>query len=225
MLAQSRAVIALSDDAARFFRSQSDNVKTVRIPNFGPVSDLSRRSSGAAENRFGWVYVGRLTPEKNVMWLAEYAQHLAEPLTIVGGGPLTNEVGLLASQSGGSVEFVGQKTEAEVEDILLGARGIVVPSLWAEGVPTVALKALALGCPVLVSNACSAATELTKRGAGIVFDPGCDVNDPKSLAVGAMEVRSRQAIYSNRARQLFEEDFSPEVWRQRISELYTECFI
>ncbi|WP_431309397.1 glycosyltransferase family 4 protein [Gordonia sesuvii] len=213
LIRDAAAVIALNYDALRVFKSYFPDSNVLRLPNFGPVDAGAARCLN--HERSGWLYIGRLTEEKNVTWLVRNAWELGEKLTLAGDGPLAQEVSSLASNTNGAVEYVGRRSESDVERLLTTARGIVIPSLWSEGVPTVALKALALGCPILISDTCGAAFELTRNGAGETFGVGVS----GSLESAARSIAGNQRTYGDSARRLFEDDYSPAVWSGRMAEV------
>ncbi|MCI4326913.1 MAG: glycosyltransferase family 4 protein [Thermoplasmata archaeon] len=78
-------------------------------------------------------------------------------------------------------EYLGPVAEAEKVDLIRGSDAVVVPSI-VEGVPTLALEALALGRRVLLAG-----LAYGPEGPGVVR---CDP-DPKSLRGGLDELRTR----------------------------------
>lgn len=101
------------------------------------------------------VAVGRLAPQKGLPVLVE-AVALARPalpglrLTVVGDGPLRRALEAQVFRLGleDAVVFEGWKDEAGVRAALAGAQALVLPS-FAEGLPVVAMEAMAAGRPVI----------------------------------------------------------------------------
>lgn len=119
------------------------------VPNF--ASDPGPRTRSASDSD-EVLFVGRLSNEKGIRVLLDAWSQLADPhlrLTVVGSGPLLEEVKAKAS---GSIKVVGWLEPADVLQHMLSARALVVPSLWYEVQPLVVLEALACGLPVLYSN-------------------------------------------------------------------------
>jgi glycosyltransferase involved in cell wall biosynthesis len=105
------------------------------------------------EPRF--VCVGRLTEQKGHLILIEAVSQLAAAglkfkLVLVGDGPLRPQIETLLQQLRlqDSVELIGWATNAEVQQQILKAQVMVLPS-FAEGLPVVIMEALALGRPVI----------------------------------------------------------------------------
>ena len=105
------------------------------------------------------VYVGRLTRVKGVHVLIEAVRLLQEQgvkarLSVVGDGderaPLERAAAGLADAD--AVRFLGWQSHHAVSDALSGAAAVVIPSLWPENFPTVALEALQLGRPLIASR-------------------------------------------------------------------------
>lgn len=99
--------------------------------------------------------------------------HPAARLTIVGDGSAraalqAASVDLIAE---GSVAFTGWLPPDGVHERLRTASVVVLPSLWPENFPTVALEALQLGRP-LVASAVGGLPELVGPDNGVLVPPG-----------------------------------------------------
>ncbi|HSE61326.1 MAG TPA: glycosyltransferase [Candidatus Saccharimonadales bacterium] len=123
------------------------------------------------------LYVGRLEHVKGVDVLlralpAVVAANPATRLRIVGDGPDCTRLEALAAELGvqHSVTFVGWQKDVVAE--YAKARLFVIPSVWPENLPTVALEALAVGRPI-VGTAVGGIPELVEDGvSGRVVSPG-----------------------------------------------------
>jgi glycosyltransferase involved in cell wall biosynthesis len=134
------------------------------------------RSLGLKTRNF--VFVGRLSPEKNVALLLQafaraiigLDQAIAWGLLVVGDGPLKLELQMLARSLGlEGVSFVGGKGWREVPAYLSICDVLVLPSI-SEPWGLVVNEAMACGLPVIVSDRCGAAHDLVNnRGNGFVF--------------------------------------------------------
>lgn len=101
------------------------------------------------------VCVGRLCEQKGQLLLVQAADRLRREgwqfkLVLVGDGPMRGEIeaAIQRLDLGGVVELVGWKSNAEVRDLMVASRAMVLPS-FAEGLPVVLMEALALGRPVV----------------------------------------------------------------------------
>ena len=103
------------------------------------------------------VCVGRLCEQKGQLLLMEAAAKLVAEgfefkLVLVGDGPLRAPIEAQIAQSRlqDTVEITGWASGAEVQQHLLAARAMVLPS-FAEGLPVVIMESLALGRPVITT--------------------------------------------------------------------------
>lgn len=104
------------------------------------------------------LFVGNLKPHKNVGALIDAVGQLpadiAETLLIVGeeySRTLDPALRSRAEMYPGRVQFLGRVPDAELRDLVAGARALVLPSLY-EGFGFPPLEAMAAGCPTLVSR-------------------------------------------------------------------------
>jgi glycosyltransferase involved in cell wall biosynthesis len=98
----------------------------------------------------GFLFLGRLVPEKGLaLLLAAWCRHPVGSLgvlRIAGDGPLRT----LPARTGRSdVLSLGPLDRAGVRAAVRDSSVVVVPSIWPDVLPTVALEALAAGRPVL----------------------------------------------------------------------------
>lgn len=95
------------------------------------------------------VFVGRLVKEKGLLELADAVSGMSGvKAVVVGKGPLAKE---LTERGGESVLLLGQVPNEQVKEYLMAADLFVLPS-YSEGMPTVALEALALKVPVIATR-------------------------------------------------------------------------
>jgi glycosyltransferase involved in cell wall biosynthesis len=135
---------------------------------FGSTSHS--RPQGARER---WVVCGRLIAGKRVDRAIRVAAARDVHLTVIGDGPLGEELRELAASLGGAVDFVGQIPRDQALARIASADRLVHLS-EAEGCPTVVREARALGVPVLAS----AVGDLAKWADA---DPGIEIHDAHSL--------------------------------------------
>jgi glycosyltransferase involved in cell wall biosynthesis len=119
--------------------------------------ELPEQRPATAEPRL--LFVGRLEAVKGVdILLRAFARiHHAHPearLSIIGDGERRSDLEQLADDLGtaGSVRFHGWTAEAEVRAALAASTALVIPSVWPENLPTVALEAIGVGRPIVASR-------------------------------------------------------------------------
>ncbi len=156
-----------------------DYARTLGIPGdhiwrVGNVIDNPHFAADPASPRDpAFIYVGRLSPEKNLPRLLEAHRRYragggAWGLRIVGDGP---ERGALEPLGGDGVEWLGWADYQTVPGHLAAASAFVIPSTF-EPWGLVVNEAMAAGLPVLVSQYCGCYPELCREGVnGFGFEP------------------------------------------------------
>jgi len=99
-------------------------------------------------NRDYLVYAGRISEEKGVKELIEtfIESNLKElKLKIIGKGP--NLDSLKEMYQNNKIEFIGEKTNKEVLDIISKSRAVITATKLYEGQPTLLCEASSLGIP------------------------------------------------------------------------------
>ena len=213
ILNSASALVTLNPRATSLFRNLRPAALTREIPNFAAEFG----ALDAERQRDSWIFVGRLVPEKGVSWLLQNWPR-SQKLTFVGSGPLAREVTRAVEEFPNVFRYKGQIEPDEVRDLIAGSVGLVIPSLWSEGVPTVALEALQAGTPIVISENCASASLLTADGAGETF--GLDIGSD-DLNACLNRLKASQTHRGN-ARSLYETHFSPLVWLEKIEALYFE---
>lgn len=148
-------------------------VGLVKYPVRSPPSDTSK------VRRF--LYVGRLSPEKNLPPLIKLFCRFPEAiLEIVGTGPQELALRALAPRN---VRFIGYVKNEHLTAIYRRNQVLVLPSL-REPWGLVVEEALRNGLPVIVSDKVGCARDLV-RGSGIVFESA----DPSSMQRAIESIR------------------------------------
>ena len=127
------------------------------------------------------LFVGRLSPEKNVVgllkaWLQYRAAGGNWSLLLAGDGPEGDALKTIAQESAfaADVRFLGHRSARELLPIYAFAKGFVLPST-REPWGLVVNEAMAASLPVIVSNRCGCAEDLVQHGDnGFIFDPALE---------------------------------------------------
>lgn len=146
-----------------------ESVKIHRISN--PISITDQGPKNALEGDF--VFVGRVSREKGVATFLEAARLATARAVVVGDGPDLPAL----KQAYPDAIFLGWLPPTQVEEQLRRARALVFPSVWYEGQPLTVYEALALGTPVIVSDACAGREAVTDGITGLWFK----ASDPEDL--------------------------------------------
>jgi glycosyltransferase involved in cell wall biosynthesis len=143
-----------------------------RVDNPISAPDLGPKAGG--EGLGDAIFIGRLSTEKGAPIFAEAARQAGVRAVFVGAGPSEAELRARYPEAA----FLGWKSPEEVRALMRQARALVFPSVWYEGQPLTVYEALAVGTPVVVSDACAGREAVTEGENGFWFRSG----DPASLA-------------------------------------------
>lgn len=158
-----RKVIVVSRSLAAQLKTQFPHQadRIVHIPN--GVSVANDEPAGSTLSDFGLtpgsyvLAVGRLVPEKGFQDLVSAVEALrntpkARKLVIVGDADHQDDfVRRLQARAADDVIFAGRQPRSRVADFYRGAALFVLPS-FHEGLPLVALEAIAAGVPIVLSD-------------------------------------------------------------------------
>jgi glycosyltransferase involved in cell wall biosynthesis len=153
--------------------------KIVIKPNFVDESTgprAARTCDEAQEGEYA-LYVGRISAEKGVGVMLQAWRELQERrgcrirLEIVGDGPPFDEL-KREYQDLECIEWLGKRAPSEVFRLMTGARALVFPSVWYEGMPLTPIEAFAVGTPVIASNLGAMSTMVEHGRTGLHFEAG-----------------------------------------------------
>jgi glycosyltransferase involved in cell wall biosynthesis len=209
--------IVLSDFAqSRLVRAGLPVSRLVRGGNFVP--DPGPRT-GPPSTSDTVLFVGRISAEKGLPVLLRAWRDTAVPdlrLDVIGDGPDRTR---LERDAPAGVRFLGRRPSSEVLARVSQARALVIPSIWYEGQPMVALEGMAAGTPLLLSEIGGLPEVLGGTSGGWTFPAG------ETRALGrllrsevadAVEVDQRGRL----ARQVYLDSFTPEAAVRRLEDTY-----
>lgn len=181
-----------------------DATKIEVIPNFLPA-DLD---PGTGKGGQGWLFVGRLSQEKGIVELARQWPADAELLRIVGSGSLANDLRGIPN-----TELLGRRARDEVARLMRQSRGLIFPSVWAEGLPLVYVEALAAGLPVLALDTNGVASLVEQDGTGAVATWS-------GLSCALRSAQESFPFLRERCRTVFEQRYAESAHLGALDRLY-----
>jgi len=121
-------------------------------------------------------------------------------LKIYGSAPVGGEsyaLGLQTISSGDPrIEFQGTFENRQIAQVLDEIDALVIPSLWHENMPLVALSAQAAGCALIVSDIGGLSDVVADERNGMVFTPGSSVE----LSERIMRLHGEEGLLSRLSR-------------------------
>lgn len=188
----------------------------VHVPNF--VDPAAFRP--ASEPGKGFLYLGRLSPEKGLETLVRAAALSGRAVSLVGTGPMEPRLRALAGETGADIRFLGFRTGAELHALIRACRALVLPSQWYENAPISVLEAYALGRPVIGSRI-GGLPELIREGETGASVPSGDAEAlARELDRFAAMPEAEILAMGRAARAFVEAEFSSARYRARLLDLY-----
>lgn len=178
------------------------------IRNGVPVG--ARSTNG---HRRGWVYVGRISPEKNILKLIETADVLPQKLAIYGPISPPNvsfEAAFRRKLAGSNAEWKGPLPSDQVRTTLSQYEVFVNPSL-TEGLPFTVLEAAAEGLHLVLSDI---------RPHRLLGFPSCDYVNPETLDLSPLRRDLNGNGEANRAHA--RREYNVETMLRAYRTLYQE---
>ncbi len=199
----------------------ADNIHVLHLPAPDIIEYLPPKQEGVPH----FVFLGRITLEKGLVWLLQALAEVKVPLQmdIAGAGNQQQEQAIrqLAEQLGlmNRVTFHGWVNEAQVIQLLQRARALVFPSVWHEPAGLVSLEAAAAGRAIVASKV-----------GGIPEYAGClqnallvEPNDVLGLAQSIEQLATDwnlAKLMGVEGRQMAKEHFNLEKHLQELMRLY-----
>lgn len=147
------------------FKGEITLTHGVGIPNY--IRQPFKYSYEKKENlTLTYLYVGRLSEEKNLSFLVEIFNERQEKLIIVGDGP---EAYNLKRKAKSNISFLGYINNKDLKQIYKSADVFVLPSK-SEPWGLVIEEALNFGLPIIISNKVGCKDDLVFKKNGLIFD-------------------------------------------------------
>lgn len=207
LLRRADRIIALSERSRTAYVDAGDpaiTAKMVVIPN-----GIEDRLVTEAARPQHWAFVGRLTPEKGIKELIE-GWPGSEPLCVVGDGQLASELRAL-NRAGVTLE--GQLPPDRVDHVLRSSWGLIFPSRWMEGFPTVIAEAAMHGVPILARTGSSGADFVERTGSGLTYE------DAPDMAGKLRSIRDHHEALANASRLAYTAELSLEAWQRQLEKV------
>ncbi|MGC1456582.1 MAG: glycosyltransferase [Nitrospirota bacterium] len=191
------------------------------LPNFIdtrliPPSTLNRGYS---------LYLGRLSREKGARTLLSALQDLRVKtnLIIAGDGPDRQAIQKIAIEKQLPVVFAGYLQGKELENILSGAKVIIMPSEWYENAPLSLLEAFAWGKPVIGSRI-GGIPEMIDDGINGYLFKQADADDLREKWTTFLNLPAEKADAMGRsARQKVESAYTAEAHYEKLIKVYKKA--
>ncbi len=208
-------VVVVAEAQRSLFARKND---VQHVPN-AVLDEVSVESRSV--DRDGLVFIGRLSPEKNIYGLLKAMSQLQPEgrsrLRIYGDGPESSSLAGWIDEMNlrEHVQFMG--TSTDVRTILMSARAVVLPSL-SEGMPNILLEAVAARCRVVATPVGDVPKIMTEHSGIGTLSSGTHERDI-AAAISAELKGERESIEMGEAIEVLRA-FSLENRVRLLSEIY-----
>ena len=188
------------------------NVKMEYLPNF---VDTVKKERVKAENNRDYIFVGRLSKEKNPEIFALAASKADVNAVFVGAGACEERI----KATNPDASITGWISKEEISKYWQKARALVFSSAWYEGQPLSIIEAKAQGIPVICSDVCAGRDEFIENAEGNLFV----ADDADSLTRVIYEFKNDELIkrYSEAAyKNYWQKNYTEETYIRRLVLIY-----
>ena len=176
------------------------------------IKPLENRKNG------GYVgFAGRVSPEKGIDTLLGAARKLPDvPFKVAGNNDRNPN---LLKQAPANIKFIGQLNHESLKEFYAGAKMIVLPSKWYEGLPMVIVEAMLYEKPVISSDL-GGLPEIVQHGStGFLFQHD-DVEDFADKIETLWNDPNLCRRMGMTARKKAEKQYSPDAFYERFMNSY-----
>ena len=169
------------------------------------------------QQRSGFLFVGRLSPEKGTRILARAIAAVGhDVIDVIGTGP--EQASLEASPG---IRLLGWQVPEAIYARMIEATCLVVPSICYENFPRTVVEAFACGLPVIASRL-GAMAEIVRNGeTGLLFEARNVADLAQKMVWAASNPIAMRKMGAN-ARREYEEKYTPEVNYHQLMTIYSE---
>lgn len=185
-------------------------VKANAIEDFG-VSIVERN------NRF--LFVGRLSEEKGILFIIQLAKKMGFFLEIIGDGPLGQVIKdeVLTCEN---IYFRGAQEKEIVIKTMKCCTALIFPSIWFEGMPITILEAFSTGTPVIASNLGAMANMIVDGENGLLVTVNDKVEWESKISQWINLSNIEKLKFSESARKSYVLNYNLETNRKNLLEIY-----
>jgi glycosyltransferase involved in cell wall biosynthesis len=198
----------------KFIEFGVDGERIEVIENFTEM--MSDSSAQVVEDYL--LFFGRLSKEKGVNVLLDAMREIDDvKLKIAGDGPdkINYQLSIKNYKLGSRIEFVGEKSGEELNELVRKARAIVVPSVWYENMPMNILEAVAMGKVIIASRVGGIPEIIEDKENGFLFR----MDDADDLATKIDELKNYDLATIGHQAWVDSKRFGAEIYFKKYMEL------
>lgn len=205
-------LMIVPSDFVRRRLAQEIDVRSITIPNFVPFPPhISSEEISALNNEPYFLFVGMLEIHKGIVNLLELFKALRNKinakLIIVGDGSLKDYIQEFIKQNSLDklISYKGFVDNIQLYSLYRGALALIIPSIWPENAPLVALESISVGTPVISSCGGGLPEIVGKIDKKLIFHSRSELED-------ILVSFCKEQFPLRRIRQVYEQNFSPKAY-------------
>jgi len=201
--------------------SKRFNVKAVTIPNFAPEPPNHIEPSGFS-NFF--LYAGVLEKHKGIMNLIDVYKEVSgevnAKLLIVGAGSLRDEIReyIKRKKLETKIVLLSWVEHSLLYHLLKDANALIMPSIWPENCPLIAIEALSVGTPIIVSNKGGLPEIAEKIDKGLIYS---SADELKHILLNFDKSKYPSQIVQT----VYEKNYSSRIYLRKYFELINCAYV
>lgn len=168
------------------------------------------------------LFVGRLSVEKGILNLVKAVGLVPKAkLYIAGDGPEKDSIEQYIAENKleNKIKLLGYLNQNEIKEYIKNAKCVVLPSICQENCPYSVLEAMEIGKPVIGSRI-GGIPELVEDGKSGFLYQYDSVEDLAQKITALFDDDSLVDEFSKRARELFCQNYSAQVYYTKLMEIY-----
>ena len=215
-------LICLTDPARQMLCQSLLRIAPHRIaikPNFFNALESPIPAATETCNRNGFLYIGRLSPEKGIQLLLDSFRNSPYTLTIIGDGPLRNLVAACAAEYD-NIRYLGLQDKPQIIRHLRSAEALVFTTIGFEQFGLVIIEAFSCGTPVIGPDTGSPAELVIEGYNGLHFKTGSVPDLRRKLRLWTSLPAAVREVYSENAADTYCRYYTPEINIRLLSNIY-----
>lgn len=206
-------IIAPSKYIKNRLSNKINNKEIIHLPNFIPRYKDNIESSGYTKY---FLYVGQFEERKGIMNILDtfkrHKDNIDANLIIIGSGSIESKIRdfIIKHGMGQKILVLGRVEKEILWSMYNDAVALIVPSIWPENNPLVAIEALSVGTPVIGTNAGGIGEIIEKIDNGLIF---------KDDGFEAMKLILDKNYPKGDIKQIYDRWYSPEIYMKEYMKL------
>lgn len=191
-LQQLDALIAPSRFSQTLHEASGITLPIHHIPNFGVDDDEPIAIADDISSSPYFLFVGRLEHAKGLQTILPIFRKRPQlRLVIAGEGNYEGELKRLA-QASPNIQFLGFQSQKQLKSLYRHAQAVIMPSMWHEVFPLVALEAFQHKTPLLARNLGALREIVTTSEGGWLYDTNLELETILAFVLTHPDERTRR---------------------------------